>query len=759
MFSRFAASAVGPVRGAGRRGAGQVLGRSLGHANAAAPGRALLGHSLRRSASSSAAPAGQRVGANAAPLLLTVGCGAAAGYLALQSSSLHAREMPESDKVLFKTFYRHASVQNKANGKFYMTVDDFVACMTPALLDISPTRLKTLFEVAVGSQNVGLISLEEFLAFNRLLAQPDAEYLIAFKVMDRDNSGSISKDQFRAVINANQSDDSPPFDFHTEWVNLFFGAKGDSLLSYEEFSQLLKGLSLERVRQEFRFYENKETGLVTPDQFKKILDHIHLALPPGLRDPSHLDRMATLRRDADDGRGEGISYAQIIAFTNLILHMPSYGRVLTQAMRDTQKTHISKEDFLNAAHKATSIEITPMELQLIFTFFDLKGDGLLDVDEFTTITSQAIKDMALDASYITKRGATTPEVSRSIADHFIEGTIHFGMGAIAGGIGATVVYPIDLVKTRMQNQRVSASGGQRLYKNSIDCFRQVIRNEGAMGLYRGLGPQLVGVAPEKAIKLSMNDLLRSLFKNKDQGDVYLPLEILAGGGAGASQVIFTNPLEIVKIRLQVQGESLRRGLITAGETQGAVSIMRELGITGLYKGAGACLLRDVPFSGIYFPLYAKMKGHFASEGGVTGWAGLLLAGACAGAPAASLTTPADVIKTRIQVKARKGETEYLGIRDCFVKVYAQEGPTAFFKGAIARVVRSSPQFGVTLLAYELLQRFVSPVGEARPPTNAPVSSLDLDIAFNNFNRKVEKVESRWFGIFQDYGNEDEQNST
>lgn len=477
-----------------------------------------------------------------------------------------------------------------------------------------------------------------------------------------------------------------------------------------------------------------------------------------MRDPAHLVRMAELRMEAgDDGRGDGISYAQIIAFTNLMLHMPSYGRVLTQAMRDTQKTHISKEDFLLAAHKATSIEITPMELQLIFTFFDLKGDGFLDVDEFTAITSQAIKDLALDATYITERGATATDSPLSLADHLIEGTIHFGMGAIAGGIGASVVYPIDLVKTRMQNQRVAASG-KRLYKNSIDCFRQVVRNEGAKGLYRGLGPQLVGVAPEKAIKLSMNDLLRSLFKNKEKGDVYLPLEILAGGGAGASQVIFTNPLEIVKIRLQVQGESLRHGLITAAETQGAMGVMRELGISGLYKGAGACLLRDVPFSGIYFPLYAKMKGEFASEGGVTGWAGLLLAGAVAGAPAASLTTPADVIKTRLQVKARKGETVYLGIRDCFLKVYAQEGPTAFFKGAIARVVRSSPQFGVTLLAYELLQRFVMPAGEARPPTNAPVSSLDLDIAFNNFNRKVEKVESRWFGIFQDYGNEDEQNS-
>ena len=72
----------------------------------------------------------------------------------------------------------------------------------------------------------------------------------------------------------------------------------------------------------------------------------------------------------------------------------------------------------------------------------------------------------------------------------------FIQGSIAGGIGATAVYPIDLVKTRMQNQRVGADG-KRMYKNSIDCFKQLVAKEGVKGLYRGLLPQLVGVAPEK----------------------------------------------------------------------------------------------------------------------------------------------------------------------------------------------------------------------------------------------------------------------
>ena len=50
--------------------------------------------------------------------------------------------------------------------------------------------------------------------------------------------------------------------------------------------------------------------------------------------------------------------------------------------------------------------------------------------------------------------------------------------------GATAVYPIDLVKTRLQNQRGSLAG-EIMYKNSFDCFRKVVRGEGFFGLYRG----------------------------------------------------------------------------------------------------------------------------------------------------------------------------------------------------------------------------------------------------------------------------------
>jgi len=245
-------------------------------------------------------------------------------------------------------------------------------------------------------------------------------------------------------------------------------------------------------------------------------------------------------------------------------------------------------------------------------------------------------------------------------------------------VGATAVYPIDLVKTRMQNQRGTGSVvGELMYKNSFDCFKKVLRYEGFFGLYRGLIPQLIGVAPEKAIKLTVNDFVRDKFTRRD-GSIPLLAEILAGGCAGGSQVIFTNPLEIVKIRLQVAGE------ITTGPRVSALNVLRDLGLFGLYKGAKACFLRDIPFSAIYFPVYAHCKLLLADENGHVGGINLLAAGAMAGVPAASLVTPADVIKTRLQVAARAGQTTYSGVIDCFRKILREEGPSAFWKGTAGR---------------------------------------------------------------------------
>lgn len=174
-------------------------------------------------------------------------------------------------------------------------------------------------------------------------------------------------------------------------------------------------------------------------------------------------------------------------------------------------------------------------------------------------------------------------------------------------------------------------------------------------------------------------------------------------------------------------------------------IVRNLGIVGLYKGVGACLLRDVPFSMIYFPTYAHLKKDVFGETQTKslGVVQLLTAGAIAGMPAAYLTTPADVIKTRLQVEARKGEATYSGLVDAAKTIYKEEGFKAFFKGGPARILRSSPQFGFTLAAYEVLSKALPMPGSdaAEAKMNMSQASLESGVGLRENTSPIQFIRS------------------
>ena len=93
-----------------------------------------------------------------------------------------------------------------------------------------------------------------------------------------------------------------------------------------------------------------------------------------------------------------------------------------------------------------------------------------------------------------------------------------------------------------------------------------------MSLYSGVGAVCIGVGPEKAIKLTVNDLCRERFLDRKTGKVPLHLQLVSGGLAGCAQTIFTNPPEIVKIRMQLKPE------------MSAAATISDIGIRNLYKG-------------------------------------------------------------------------------------------------------------------------------------------------------------------------------
>ncbi|XP_048885904.1 mitochondrial glutamate carrier 1-like isoform X1 [Brienomyrus brachyistius] len=283
-------------------------------------------------------------------------------------------------------------------------------------------------------------------------------------------------------------------------------------------------------------------------------------------------------------------------------------------------------------------------------------------------------------------------------------------GGIAGLIGVTCVFPIDLAKTRLQNQQ----NGSRLYSSMSDCLIKTIRSEGYFGMYRGAAVNLTLVTPEKAIKLAANDFFR-YHLSKDGQKLTLLKEMLAGCGAGTCQVIVTTPMEMLKIQLQDAGRlEAQRKLMpeAAGRSVGAKSptamqltrdLLRSKGIAGLYKGLGATLLRDVPFSIIYFPLFANLNdlGKRGAEGPAPFYVSFI-SGCIAGSTAAVAVNPVDVIKTRLQSLSRGSQEDtYTGVTDCIRKILQREGPTAFLKGAYCRALVIAPLFGIAQVVYFL----------------------------------------------------------
>ncbi|KIK87034.1 hypothetical protein PAXRUDRAFT_152448 [Paxillus rubicundulus Ve08.2h10] len=640
-------------------------------------------------------------------VLSTVYCDAQDGPSSLTGAALksvrNAVAVPESELKRWRRVF-DANANIVTDGQKFLDRESFVNAIAPRgdLTKIGRAQFAILFRVADASKR-GLVSWEDFTVFETLLKRPDADYWIAFQYFDVDNSGTITFDEFKNVFTANVGSSSIPFDFDCDWVKLYLGKKnGTHVLGYNEFTQLMKGLQGERVRQAFKYLDKDQDGFIRPDQFKQII----LEIAGHKLSDAVVERLPTLCTLTPGGR---ISYSEVAAFHNVVREMDMVERIIREAIAKSKDGRIDQSDFLN--HSAASSRyalFTPMEASIIFHFAGRgSGDKRLALVEFAQLL-----DPRWTAPHEELR-AKSVSSGGSFLQTFLHSAYNFVQGGIAGASGATIVYPIDM--GNMQNQR-STVVGQMLYKNSIDCAQKIFRNEGFLGFYRGLGPQLIGVAPEKAIKLTVNDIVRGRAMDPETGRITLGWELIAGGTAGGCQVVFTNPLEIVKIRLQVQGEAAK---VEGAVPKGAVHIIRQLGLMGLYRGASACLLRDIPFSAIYFPAYSHLKKDVFQEGyngKELSFFETLSSAAIAGMPAAYLTTPAaDVVKTRLQVEARKGQTHYKGLSDAFVKIYREEGFKALYKGGPARVLRSSPQFGFTLLAYEYLHKFLPYPWEEKPP--------------------------------------------
>lgn len=401
---------------------------------------------------------------------------------AMKESLVGSEHPPLLTEEAKKTFDKHASYTT-SEGEKYMTRGDFVSAIAPPGQNyhkIKREQYSILFEIA-DRRKEGLVNLQDWATFENLLAKPDVEYEIAFRLFDAEGKGSVKYDEFVKIYQANRDPNSIPFDWNSQWASLYLGGKGQRHdLTYPQFSQMLRGLQGERIRQAFHYFDKKATGYIEPEEFQRIV--LETA---GHKLSDHL--LENLHTLCNISVGSKINYANVRAFQNVVREMDMVDLIVRNATAKSPDLKITRADFLNEAAKMTRFNLfTPMEADILFHFAGLDTPaGRLSLEDFNRV---------LDPSWQAPKSVASalPAAAhvRGFFGQALDAAQNFALGSIAGAFGATIVYPIDLVKTRMQNQR-SKVVGELMYRNSLDCAKKVIRHEGFRGLYSGLGPQLI----------------------------------------------------------------------------------------------------------------------------------------------------------------------------------------------------------------------------------------------------------------------------
>lgn len=186
----------------------------------------------------------------------------------------------------------------------------------------------------------------------------------------------------------------------------------------------------------------------------------------------------------------------------------------------------------------------------------------------------------------------------------------FGSGALTGMTAATICYPLDLVRSVLSVQTTNEN-----YKGIADAMRSIVKADGILGLYRGLGPTLMGIAPYIAINMTTFDLLKRKYMPKSRDAPYFTLINLGlGATAGFVSAATTYPTDLIRRRMQLSGMKGSHDLPAYRNTWHCIThTVATEGIRGMYKGMIPCFLKVVPSMAVAFTTYEFLRHHMGFD--------------------------------------------------------------------------------------------------------------------------------------------------
>jgi len=288
-----------------------------------------------------------------------------------------------------------------------------------------------------------------------------------------------------------------------------------------------------------------------------------------------------------------------------------------------------------------------------------------------------------------------------------QGYLKYVFGGLSG-MGATVfVQPLDLVKTRMQIQGVG--GSQKEYKNTFDAFTKILRKEGVIGIYKGLGAGLLRQATYTTTRLGVYTGLNEKYREKTNKAPNLLASMGMGMIAGACGAMVGTPAEVALIRMTADASRpLAERRNYKGVFNALIRITREEGLFTLWRGCVPTMGRAMVVNMAQLASYTQAKQYLVStfemkEGIKMHFVASMISGFIT--TAASL--PVDIAKTRIQnMKTLPGGVpEYKGSIDVLIKVSKHEGVFSLWKGFTPYFCRLGPHTVITFILMEQMASY------------------------------------------------------